>query len=228
MRCCSRASPCMRWHDQVSKQRAEIHDRLTHDARGASRGCAKFRVLRVASTTRMRGSGLARGRACRAGRRARRARRRRSRPRPARRVAVRFAARGSRPAPVSASDSCSSRRSNVARLSDVSRAAAASAARRRRRARDQLLGLAHAQLLGDDLVRREDLLRAVERQQRARMAHLDVAGQQHLLHRLAQVAAGAAGCSPRCASGRPPAPPPRASGRTRRSGAAGPALLRAG
>ena len=55
------------------------------------------------------------------------------------------------------------------------------------RAGDQLFGLAHRQLLGDDLVGRQDLLRVVQRQQCARMAHFEIAGQQHLLHRLGQV-----------------------------------------
>ena len=53
--------------------------------------------------------------------------------------------------------------------------------------RDQLLGIAHRQLLRHDLGGREDLVRVVQRQQRARMAHVEVAGHQHLLHRRGQV-----------------------------------------
>jgi hypothetical protein len=60
------------------------------------------------------------------------------------------------------------------------RAAAAGAAR-------QLLGVAHRQLARGHLVGGQDLLRRLQHQQRAGVAHLQVAGHQHLLHRRGQV-----------------------------------------
>ena len=44
---------------------------------------------------------------------------------------------------------------------------------------------------------------AGKRQQRSRVAHVELVREQQLLHRLARVASAAADCSPRCASGRP-------------------------
>ena len=129
---------------------------------------------------------------------------------------------------VNASESCRSRRKNVARLLTFR-------AQQRRLPRaagcapgDQLLGLAHAQLLGDDLVGRQDLLCAVERQQRPRMAHVDGRRRSASAAPARSVAAGAAGCWRRCASGRRRAPPARASGRTPRSGACRPCASSSG
>jgi hypothetical protein len=50
----------------------------------------------------------------------------------------------------------------------------------------QRLGLAHAELARGHLVGGGDLRRAVQRQQGARVAHVQIAGHQHGLHRLGQ------------------------------------------
>ena len=55
------------------------------------------------------------------------------------------------------------------------------------RAGHQLFGFAYRQALGDHLAGQADLAGRVDRQQRARVAHVDVAGHQHGLHRLGQV-----------------------------------------
>jgi hypothetical protein len=49
------------------------------------------------------------------------------------------------------------------------------------------LGIAHRHALGHDLVGQLDLGGRIDRQQRAGMAHVDIAGHEHGLHRLGQV-----------------------------------------
>ena len=77
------------------------------------------------------------------------------------------------------------------------------------------------------LARPRRLLRRRQRQQRAGVAHVELARPAAIPAPASAARAAAADCVTRCATGRPLAPPLRASGRTRRSAADCPALPRA-